>query len=394
MKKIKLATLCSGIGSPETAIQELAKENSFEVEHVFACDIDKYARASFLANFEVNQMFNDMTTQSWARSDIWPIEDKLYSDVVVGGIPCQSFSIAGKRLGEMDPRGLLFFDYHRYVKNQQPKVFIIENVKGLLSDNKGKTFQNWLLLLGNSVNGHRQMFNHPDSLGYNLHHTVLNSKNFGVPQNRERVFIVGIRRDLPNTFRFPSGFRLDKVLRDICEENIPEKYYLSDKMVAGFISKENRGYINQDTQASQVHDINGIAPTLSSGTHGYANGYIIEVGQLNSSQDGRVLSMDGISQCLSSGHNNSPKILEIKAGRMCGRNPDNPTQRIAGQYQEQTIEINQNPDITNCLSTVQKDNIIIEGLLSGGNEMRSRVYSDMGISPTITAKQGGGMNLK
>jgi len=386
---IKVATVCSGIGSPEQALNNL----NIPHEISFACEIDKYARQTYLANHAPDIMYEDMTKEEWDLPE-------QYSDLFIGGIPCQSFSLAGKRLGELDPRGLLFFDFYRYVKNQQPKTFIIENVKGLLSDNKGKTFQNWIQLLGKSLNTQNFMFQHEDSLGYNLHFKVLNSKDYGVPQNRERVFLVGVRADLPNNFTFPVGFSLDKRLKDILESFVDDKYYLSDKMCAGFISKGNAGYINQDTQASQVHDLLGVMPTVSAGTHGYANGYIQEVGKLNSSQDGRVFSVEGISQCVSSGHNNSLKILEPKGGRICGRNPENPKARIAGQYQEQVLEINQDPSISNTLTTVQKDNVIFEPRLileynlSGSHESTSRVYSSDGLCPTITAKQGGGHEPK
>lgn len=226
---IKIATVCSGIGAPEQAIKNLRVPH----EQVFACEKDRYARQAFLANNEPGFMIEDMTQCDW-------IGEKYYSDLFIGGIPCQAFSLAGKRLGELDPRGLLFYDFYRYVKNQQPKVFIIENVKGLLSDNNGNTFKNWLQLLGQSENTHLNMFNHPDSLMYNLHWTVLNSKDFGVPQNRERVFLVGVRNDLPNTFRFPAGFRLTKRLKDILEPEVDQKYYLSDKYLSVLVSHSER----------------------------------------------------------------------------------------------------------------------------------------------------------
>lgn len=220
MKKLKVATDCSGIGSVEQALKELNVKH----EIVFACDVDKYARKTYLANFKPKFMFEDMTIRD-------NVQKQLYSDLYVAGIPCQSFSLAGKRLGEADPRGLLFYNFYDYVKKQQPKYFIIENVKGLLSDNGGATFQTWLDLLSNSVNTLYNMFNHEDSLEYNVHWTVLNSKDFGVPQNRERVFIVGIRKDLPNTFRFPVGRNQFSKLKDILEIGVDEKYFLSEKKI-------------------------------------------------------------------------------------------------------------------------------------------------------------------
>lgn len=227
---IKVGTVCTGIGSPEQAMKELKIPH----EITFSCEIDKYARASYLANFSPKTMYDDMTKEKWDLPG-------QYVDLFFGGIPCQAFSLAGKRLGELDPRGLLFFDYYRYVKNQRPKVFGIENVKGLLSDNKGKTFQNWLLLLGNSVNGHTQMFNHPDSLCYNMYWAVLNTKDFGLPQNRERVFIIGIRPDVDDgNFRFPKGVKLEKRLKDVLENNVDQKYYLS-KNALEYLSKPATG---------------------------------------------------------------------------------------------------------------------------------------------------------
>lgn len=255
---IKIATVCTGIGSPEVAFEELCNEHGLEHEIVFACEIDKYPRASYLTRFKPKRMLSDMTAESWQGSE-------YYSDLFIGGIPCQSFSLAGKRLGELDKRGLLFYDFYRYVDVQRPKVFIIENVKGLLSDNSGKTFQNWLLLLGDSVNGHHQMFNHPDSLGYNLHWTVLNSKDFGVPQNRERVFIVGIRNDLPNSFRFPAATRLTVRLKDILEPVVDEKFYLSDKMLNYLNTRKdnfNNGKINYKTGNDVASCINASSKSI------------------------------------------------------------------------------------------------------------------------------------
>ncbi|WP_347217899.1 DNA cytosine methyltransferase [Chryseobacterium sp.] len=345
---MKIATVCSGIGSPEQALKELGIPH----EIYFACEIDKYAKKSYLENFTPKIMLSDMTKESW-------IGKEYYSDLFIGGIPCQSFSLAGKRLGELDPRGLLFYDYYRYIKKQQPKYFIIENVKGLLSDNDGNTFQNWINLLGQSVNGTPFFFPHEDSLLYNLHWEVLNTKDYELPQNRERVFLVGIRNELPNDFVFPGKKPLKLRLKDILEKHVNKKYYLSKKMIDGFISHSERhrekgngfkfetkdtnsiantitttegsrgynnfikeGYINQNTQASQVFSEFGISPTLASGTHGYANGY-------------------------------------VKIGAVRGRNPEKPKSRKSGLETEQMLEINEN-GVSNCLSTVQKDNLVIE----------------------------------
>jgi len=291
---LKVATVCTGIGSPEYALRELGIPHKI----VFGCEIDKYARQTYLANFKPDQMFEDMT-----KPDILD----HYADLFLGGIPCQSFSLAGKRLGELDPRGLLFYNFYEYVKKQQPKYFIIENVKGLLSTER--VFETWLELLGQSVNNQHNMFNHDDSLMYNLHWQVLNSKDFGVPQNRERVFIIGIRKDLPNNFRFPVGFPLEKRLKDILDTDVDEKYYLSDKAILGFANKTGPfserfnpkgpedisdcltaryhkmgstdtyirvGEVTPNSQAGRVYSSDGLFPTIVAATHGYANGYVEE----------------------------------------------------------------------------------------------------------------------
>lgn len=367
---IKIATVCSGIGAPEVAI----KKHPHEI--VFACEIDKYARASYLANFTPNTMFEDMTKQEWDKAE-------QYSDLFIGGIPCQSFSLAGKRLGELDPRGLLFFDFYRYVKNQQPKVFIIENVNGLLSDNKGKTFQNWLLLLGNSVNGNRQMFNHPDSLGYNLHHTVLNSKNFGIPQNRERVFIIGIRKDLPNDFRFPIGWKLDKRLKDILETNVDEKYYLSDKLISLFTNNTIKHKENGNGFAFKPQDGGLLAKTVTTKAGSRIDDNYIE--------EPICVAMRG----------RDPQVLVQKRtefGKQVRKDYE------AGKTDLQRKNIQQleprNDGVTNTITSVQKDNLILEPQLTqifqlnGSHEATGRVYSANGLCHTITAKQGGGHEPK
>jgi DNA (cytosine-5)-methyltransferase 1 len=256
-QKIKIATVCSGIGSPEQAFKELGIDH----EIAFACEIDKYARQTYLANFTPNQMYQDLTAEEWDKPE-------QYSDLFIGGIPCQAFSLAGKRLGELDKRGLLFYDFYRYVKNQQPKVFIIENVKGLLSDNNGITFQNWCALLGRSMNTHVNMFNHDDSLLYNLHFKVLNSKDFGVPQNRERVFLIGIRNDLPNTFHFPIGERLKIRLKDILESEVDDKYYLSDESIENLMEHKKRNDEAGNGFGVKFNQYDGICSTVKIGGSG------------------------------------------------------------------------------------------------------------------------------
>lgn len=170
---MKFIDLFSGIGGFRSGLEM----NGHEC--VAFCEIDKYSRQSYKAiyNTEGENEYHDITTitnEEWAKY-------RGTVDIIAGGFPCQAFSIAGKRGGFSDTRGTLFFEIARATKQIKPRFLLLENVKGLLSHDKGKTFSTILTTL--------------DELGYNVEWKVLNSKDFGVPQNRERVFIIGHLRD-------------------------------------------------------------------------------------------------------------------------------------------------------------------------------------------------------
>lgn len=203
---MKVGTFFSGIGSPEQALLNLGVNHEIE----FACDIDKYARETYLKNFDCKNMYEDITALD--------MKDLSYVDLLVFGFPCQAFSMAGKRGGFEDTRGTLFYDALRYLKEHKPRYFIAENVKGLLSHDNGKTFQTIIDCLALTTN--TQMSLMPfDNLGYHIYYKVLNTKDFGIPQNRERIFIIGIRDDADNNFRFPKEIPLNLKLKDILQDN-------------------------------------------------------------------------------------------------------------------------------------------------------------------------------
>lgn len=203
---MKVGTFFSGIGSPEQALLNLGVNHEIE----FACDIDKYARETYLKNFDCKNMYEDITDLD--------MKNLSYVDLLVFGFPCQAFSMAGKRGGFEDTRGTLFYDALRYLKEHKPRYFIAENVKGLLSHDSGKTFQTIIDCLALTTN--TQMSLMPfDNLGYHIYYKVLNTKDFGIPQNRERIFIVGIRDDADNNFRFPKEIQLKIKLKDILQNN-------------------------------------------------------------------------------------------------------------------------------------------------------------------------------
>jgi DNA (cytosine-5)-methyltransferase 1 len=169
-------------------------------------------------------------------------------DIYMTSPPCQAFSLAGKRKGKEDMRGILFFNSLEFIRINKPRYFIFENVKGLLSDDNGKTFSEWVNLLGGkSVNGDAIMFPYEESVPYHLYWQVLNAKHHGVPQNRERVFLIGIRDDKDNTFRFPAEEHLTKRLKDVLDEEVDDKYYLSNLAVNKCIkSSANQNMLNEN----------------------------------------------------------------------------------------------------------------------------------------------------
>ena len=227
--KLKVGSDFSGVGAFNQALMRLG----VNYEEIFACDRDKYARQTFVHNYGEPKYY---------PTDVYERESPTESlDVYMTSPPCQAFSMAGKRLGKEDKRGILFFNSLEFIKQNKPRFFIFENVKGLLSDDSGKTFQEWVNLLGGkSVNGLPVLFADEESVKYHLYWKVLNAKEHSVPQNRERVFLVGIRDDADNNFRFPREEHLTRRLKDILELDVNEKFFLSEKLINGFLFKETK----------------------------------------------------------------------------------------------------------------------------------------------------------
>lgn len=229
MKKIKVGSDFSGVGAFDQALRRLG----VNYETVFACDMDKYARDTFIHNYGEPKYY---PTNVYDREI--PSESL---DIYMTSPPCQAFSLAGKRLGKDDKRGILFFNSHEFIQVNKPRFFIFENVKGLLSDDGGKTFQEWINMLGGkSINGLPVLFPLDEAVPYHLYWQVLNAKHHGVPQNRERVFLIGIRDDKDNSFQYPKEEHLTKRLKDVLEKEVDDKYFLSEERI-GKITKAERG---------------------------------------------------------------------------------------------------------------------------------------------------------
>ena len=220
MNRIKVGSDFSGVGAFDQALIRLG----IDYETVFSCDMDKYARQTYIHNYGEPEYY---------PKNVYDREiPKESLDIYMTSPPCQSFSLAGKRKGKDSDNGILFFNSHKFIQENNPRYFIFENVKGLLSDDNGKTFSEWCNMLGGkSINGMPVLFPYDNSVPYHIYHKVLNSKNYGVPQNRERVFIIGIRDDADNNFTWPKEIPLEKRLKDVLENDVDPKYFLSEKMI-------------------------------------------------------------------------------------------------------------------------------------------------------------------
>ncbi len=204
-RKIRLGTSFSGIGAIEHALQRL----NIKTEIVFAGDIDENCKKAYFANYKISE-------EQW-HSDIHDFDATPYDgqiDLFVGGAPCQAFSLRGKHGGFEDTRGTLFREFARIVMECHPKVFIFENVKGMLSHDKGHT---WETIFRTFV----------EDCGYDVHYQVLNSKNYGVPQSRDRIYCIGFLKK--TEFKFPHPIELTSHVYDFLDTQIPEKYFLKEK---------------------------------------------------------------------------------------------------------------------------------------------------------------------
>ena len=374
------------------------------------CEFDKYATQSYCAIHGTDESLN--------LGDITKVDETKLEpfNMICGGSPCQDFSVAGKQKGsvwtckdcghEYNPltvhwserdkcpnchseniektRSSLLVEYLRVIRANKPNFGMYENVKNIV----GKQFKDTFKMFTDEL----------DEYGYNVYWKVLNAKDYGVPQNRERVYLVFIKKELDNgKFVFPEGFDNGVRLRDILEEEVEEKYYISQDKMDRFITSLNnedallydvcqikregkareyndycptlsaRDYkdprlINSNVvkqvgnisecngswknpQVGRIYSTDGCSPTLNTCGGGSHEPKILQVGRINSSQDGVVVSDEGVSPTRTAGHGNMPKVLKVG---------------------------NVNPS---------------------GNGMNGNVFSDNGLSPTLTTNKGEGNKI-
>jgi DNA (cytosine-5)-methyltransferase 1 len=221
---LKVGTVFSGIGSFEQALKKIKIDHQI----LFACDNDRFVKESYFANYDIDE-------NRW-YNDIFEINGKKYKnkiDLFVGGSPCQSFSVIGFREGLKDERGLLIFEFVRLIKQIQPKIFIFENVKGLLTHDKGKTW--------------KQILAKFQETGYHIKYQLLNAKDYGVPQSRTRLFVVGFKDK--NNFEFPQPIKLEKTMNDFLE-----LFFVNDQS----ISQKGKDYVlNKERMKKKITQVNG-----------------------------------------------------------------------------------------------------------------------------------------
>lgn len=342
-KPITVGTVFSGIGSPEQALERLG----FLHKILFACDngereisidYDKefenvkklksveekrdyvndiyakqsrqvnYVQLSYQANYKVE---NDYFFQDVKLLDGSDFKDKV--DLFVGGSPCQSFSIAGAKGGFEDTRGTLFFDYVRLVKEIQPKVFIYENVYGVLKHDKGKTWETM-----------QNVFN---ELGYHFTWSILDARDYGIPQGRRRLFVVGFKDEACyKRFTFPEKIELKYTMQDFLEENLAEgglqsingkltktndkkgepdeRYYLSDKLKAYVLSPGTKNFMHPDAK-TDLPIARALVKNMGNSYRASVNNYVTTNGRL------RALTMREVHRLM--GYPDSYKIVVSKA---------------------------------------------------------------------------------
>ena len=232
----KIGTDCSGIEAPLEAFRQLINDGELpftNIEHSFSSEIDKWCVKSIKANYSPKIIYDDMTVRDNTKTP--------YVDLYVCGFPCQPFSIAGKRLGLKDMRGNVIQSCIDYIQTQYPKYFILENVKGLLTHEKGET---WKII--------QEMLKSLNS--YTTSFSILNTKDFGIPQNRERLFIVGVRKDIKENYIFPLPFTGDKLIKDYIDvsdtHNDPIR---KDVILCGMLDKIPRDSVFVDFSFKKYH---------------------------------------------------------------------------------------------------------------------------------------------
>lgn len=350
---IKLLSLFSGIGAFEKALKNLG----VQYEVVNYCEIDKYASKSYSAIHGVPESKNlwDIT-----KVDVFNLPKDI--DLLTYGFPCQDISLAGKQKGMFNEDGTLtrsglFFKALDIIECVKPKIAIAENVKALTS----KKFTEEFKIVLDSL----------EKAGYNNYWQVLNAKDYGIPQNRERVFIVSIRKDIDHyIFEFPKPYILEKRLKDFLEPYVDEKYYLSDKMISYISATGTANFKNPDCKINL-----DIARPLKTDQNKRA-------GTTNYICDDLPDNFDLQNHCLQIREKTKKGYAEAQDGDDVYINRPHQKRGVVQKGMIQTIKTS--PDI----GVVVKDEIIVIGNYSPSGHDASRIVHPDGIAPTVKENYG------
>ena len=350
--------LFSGIGSQSAALDRLGID--FKV--VGVAEIDKYAIKSYEAIHGATRNYGDISI----------IKKLDYADFWTYSFCCQDISVAGKQAGIIKgvTRSGLLYEIERLLEvskqyNELPKYLMLENVKNLVGKQFKQQFDEWVQKL--------------EELGFNTYWKVLNAKNYGIPQNRERVFAISIRKDIDTGYEFPKPFDNGKRLKDILELVVDEKFYVSEKMISGFLKHninhkaKGTGFIWEPTDtekcAKTLRANAALCPTNNTiripqaTKQGYINCKVPGVADLSfpdsKTRRGRVQENGEICPTITCGSQSICSIELPCIGASRGRNLENPSDRTPGNTTEQRMELNKN-GTSNTITTVQKDNYVIE----------------------------------
>jgi DNA (cytosine-5)-methyltransferase 1 len=408
--KIRLIELFAGYGSQAMTLDEMGAD----YEHWKVVEFDKYAVASYNAVHNTNFQVTDIRNVHGADLEI--SDSDKYTYFLTYSFPCTDLSVAGKMKGMKKGSGTrsgLLWEVERILTEiydlggELPQILFMENVPQVISPANIDDFHDWQDFLS--------------TLGYTSYVSVLNAKDYGVAQNRERTFMFSFLGEY--NYKFPETVPLKKTMKDYLEDSVDEKYYINTdkarKLIETLVS-DNKiaqkseiglsvvGSLNPEKECQdrvRVFSSDGISPGLRATDYKDPT-KIVEIGNLNSSQDGIVVDCNGICKTLTAGNNNQPKTIVA----MRGRNPDNPSDRSVGSPTEQRLEPNGH-GICNTLTSVQKDNMVLESVRIkqatkdgyiqckvGGvadlsyptsDTRRGRVQDNGDTCPTITAAETG-----
>jgi DNA (cytosine-5)-methyltransferase 1 len=293
---MKVLSLFSGIGAPEQALKNIG----IKVELVGFSEIDKFAIKSYCAIHEVDEESNlgDVTTIKEVPKGI---------DLIVHGSPCQSISISGYQHGADEgssTRSSLMWETVRICEKAKPKYVLWENVKNILSSKHKHNFEKYL--------------NEMERMGYKNFYKVLNAKDFGVPQNRERVFVISIRKDIKKEFVFPRGTDNTKRLKDVLEKKVEEKFYMNKPFK--LVEKKNEIaelQIKATKSVKAVQSEEQICPCLTTMGGGHREPKILEVAHTEDKyeQNARIYGKEGLSPTLAARDFKDPKKI-LEEGRV------------------------------------------------------------------------------